>query len=249
MRLQGKKIVVTAAGQGIGRASVLAMAKEGATVWATDINAELLKSYAGIPNIHTSTLNVLKTAEVEDFAKQVGPIDVLFNCAGFVHQGDILHLSEDEWDFSMDLNVKSMYRTIRAFIPGMLAQEHGSVINMASAASTIKGAPNRVIYSASKAAVIGLTRALAADYVSRNVRFNAICPGTIESPSLGERIQAVSQQTGQSIDQARNQFVARQPIGRIGKAEEIAFLAIYLASDESAFTTGTSQIIDGGWSL
>ncbi len=249
MRLQGKKIVVTAAGQGIGRASVLAMAKEGATVWATDINAELLKSYAGIPNIHTSTLNVLKTAEVEDFAKQVGPIDVLFNCAGFVHQGDILHLSEEEWDFSMDLNVKSMYRTIRAFIPGMLAQEHGSVINMASAASTIKGAPNRVIYSASKAAVIGLTRALAADYVSRNVRFNAICPGTIESPSLGERIQAVSQQTGQSIDQARNQFVARQPIGRIGKAEEIAFLAIYLASDESAFTTGTSQIIDGGWSL
>jgi 2-keto-3-deoxy-L-fuconate dehydrogenase len=174
---------------------------------------------------------------------------VLFNCAGFVHQGDILNLSEADWDFSMDLNVKSMYRTIRAFVPGMLAQGHGSVINMASAASNIKGAPNRVIYSASKAAVIGLTRALAADYVARGVRFNAICPGTIESPSLGERIQAVSQQSGKTVDEAREQFVARQPIGRLGKAEEIAYLAIYLASDESAFTTGTSQIIDGGWSL
>ena len=249
MRLQGKKIVVTAAGQGIGRATVLAMAREGATVWATDINPELLKSYAGMPSIHTAVLNVLKTAEVEAFAKQVGNIDVLFNCAGFVHQGDILNLSEADWDFSMDLNVKSMYRTIRAFVPGMLAQGHGSVINMASAASNIKGAPNRVIYSASKAAVIGLTRALAADYVSRGVRFNAICPGTIESPSLGERIQAVSQQSGKTVAEAREQFVARQPIGRLGKAEEIAYLAIYLASDESAFTTGTSQIIDGGWSL
>ncbi len=249
MRLQGKKIVVTAAGQGIGRATVLAMAREGATIWATDINPELLKTYAGMPNIHTAVLNVLKTSEVEAFASQVGNIDVLFNCAGFVHQGDILNLSEADWDFSMDLNVKSMYRTIRAFVPGMLAQGHGSVINMASAASNIKGAPNRVIYSASKAAVIGLTRALAADYVSRGVRFNAICPGTIESPSLGERIQAVSQQTGKTVDEAREQFVARQPIGRLGKAEEIAYLAIYLASDESAFTTGTSQIIDGGWSL
>jgi 2-keto-3-deoxy-L-fuconate dehydrogenase len=249
MRLQGKTIVVTAAGQGIGRATVLAMAREGAMIWATDINPELLKSYAGIPNIKTSVLNVLKTADVEAFAAKVGNIDVLFNCAGFVHQGDILNLSEADWDFSMDLNVKSMYRTIRAFVPGMLAQGHGSVINMASAASNIKGAPNRVIYSASKAAVIGLTRALAADYVSRGVRFNAICPGTIESPSLGERIQAVSNQSGKTIDEAREQFVARQPIGRIGKAEEIAYLAIYLASDESAFTTGTSQIIDGGWSL
>jgi 2-keto-3-deoxy-L-fuconate dehydrogenase len=249
MRLQGKTIVVTAAGQGIGRATVLAMAREGATVWATDINPELLKSYAGIANIKTSVLNVLKTADVEAFAAKVGKIDVLFNCAGFVHQGDILNLSEADWDFSMDLNVKSMYRTIRAFVPGMLAQGHGSVINMASAASNIKGAPNRVIYSASKAAVIGLTRALAADYVSRGVRFNAICPGTVESPSLGERIQAVSNQSGKTIDEAREQFVARQPIGRLGKAEEIAYLAIYLASDESAFTTGTSQIIDGGWSL
>jgi len=249
MRLQGKTIVVTAAGQGIGRATALGMAKEGATVWATDLNPDLLKAYEGVANIKTSTLNVLKTDEVNAFAKKVGTIDVLFNCAGFVHQGDIMHLSEDEWDFSMDLNVKSMYRTIRAFLPGMLEKGQGSVINMASAASTIKGAPNRVIYSASKAAVIGLTRALAADYVSRNIRFNSICPGTIESPSLGERIQAVSSQTGKTVQEARDQFIARQPIGRLGKAEEIAYLAIYLASDESAFTTGTAQIIDGGWSL
>jgi len=249
MRLKGKTIIVTAAGQGIGQATVLAMAKEGATVWATDLNADLLKAFAGIPAIKTSTLNVLKTAEVNAFAQKIGAVDVLFNCAGFVHQGDIMHLTEDEWDFSMDLNVKSMYRTIRAFLPGMLAQGQGSVINMASAASSIKGAANRVVYSASKAAVIGLTRALAADYVSRNIRFNSICPGTVESPSLGERIQAVSTQSGKTIQEVRDQFVARQPIGRVGKAEEIAYLAVYLASDESAFTTGTAQIIDGGWSL
>ena len=160
-----------------------------------------------------------------------------------------MQVSDADWDFSMDLNVKSMYRTIRAFLPGMLEQGQGSVINMASAASNIKGAPNRVLYSASKAAVIGLTRALAADYVARGVRFNAICPGTIESPSLGDRIQAVSTQTGKTVTEVRDMFVSRQPIGRIGKAEEIAHLAVYLASDESAFTTGTSQIIDGGWSL
>ena len=249
MRLHDKKIVVTAAGQGIGRASVLAMAKEGATVLATDINPELLNAYAGISNIQTAVLNVLNTAEVDAFAKKVGKIDVLFNCAGFVHQGDILNTTEADWDFSMDLNVKSMYRTIRAFVPGMVEQGSGSVINMASAASSIKGATNRVIYSASKAAVIGLTRALAADYVTRGIRFNAICPGTIESPSLGERIQVVSKQSGQSLDAARAQFVGRQPIGRLGKPEEIAALVVYLASDESAFTTGTSQIIDGGWTL
>ena len=249
MRLTGKKIVVTAAGQGIGRASALAMAREGATVWATDLNAALLSAYEGVANIQTSTLNVLDTAEVDAVAKRIGNIDVLFNCAGFVHQGDIMQTSEAEWDFSMNLNVKSMYRTIRAFLPGMLAQGRGSVINMASAASSIKGAPNRVIYGASKAAVIGLTRALAADTVARGVRFNCICPGTIESPSLGERIEAVSRETGKSLDDARAMFVARQPMGRLGKAEEIALLAVYLASDESAFTTGTSQIIDGGWTL
>ncbi len=249
MRLKDKKIIVTAAGQGIGHATVLAMAKEGATVWATDLNVELLKSFEGISNIKTATLDVLSTEEVNAFALCIGTVDVLFNCAGFVHQGDIMQVTEDDWDFSMNLNVKSMYRTIRAFLPGMLAQGHGSVINMASAASSIKGAPNRVVYSTSKAAVIGLTRALAADYVSRNIRFNSICPGTVESPSLGERIQAVATQSGKSIEDVREQFVARQPIGRVGKAEEIAYLAVYLASDESAFTTGTAQIIDGGWSL
>ena len=249
MRLQGKTIVVTAAGQGIGRACTLAMAREGAAVWATDLNPALLAAYAGVPGIRTAELNVLSTEDVNAFAARAGAIDVLLNCAGYVHQGDIMQTSEDDWDFSMDLNVKSMYRTIRAFLPGMLKQGNASVINMASAASSIKGAPNRVIYSASKAAVIGLTRALAADYVARGVRFNSICPGTIESPSLGDRIKAVSQDSGKTIDQARAMFIARQPIGRLGTPEEIAMLAVYLASDESAFTTGTAQIIDGGWSL
>lgn len=249
MRLQGKTIVVTAAGQGIGRACTLAMAREGAAVWATDLNPALLAAYDGVPGIRTAELNVLSSQDVNAFAARAGVIDVLLNCAGYVHQGDIMQTSEDDWDFSMDLNVKSMYRTIRAFLPGMLKQGKASVINMASAASSIKGAPNRVIYSASKAAVIGLTRALAADYVARGVRFNAICPGTIESPSLGDRIKAVSQETGKTIDEARAMFVSRQPMGRLGKAEEIAMLAVYLASDESAFTTGTAQIIDGGWSL
>ena len=249
MRLQGKTIVITAAGQGIGRACALAMAREGATVWATDLNPALLAAYHGTAGIRTAELNVLNTQEVDDFAGRAGAIDVLLNCAGYVHQGDIMQTSENDWDFSMDLNVKSMYRTIRAFLPAMLAQGKGSVINMASAASSIKGAPNRVVYSASKAAVIGLTRALAADYVSRGLRFNAICPGTVESPSLGDRIKAVSADTGKTIDEARSMFIARQPMGRLGRAEEIAMLAVYLASDESAFTTGTAQIIDGGWSL
>lgn len=253
MRLNGKTIVITAAGQGIGHASALAMAREGATVWATDLDAERLKSFDNQPNIQTNirtaVLDVLKTEDINAFAQTVGPIDVLLNAAGYVHQGDILQTTDQEWDFSMDLNVKSMYRTVRAFLPAMLKQGHGSVINMASAASSIKGAPNRVVYSASKAAVLGLTRALAADYVNQGVRFNAICPGTVESPSLQERIQAVSHSTGQSIEAARKMFVSRQPMGRLGTPEEIAALAVYLASDESSFTTGTSQIIDGGWSL
>lgn len=249
MRLKGKTILITAAGQGIGRASALAMAREGATVWATDVNPALLKAFDGVAGIKTAPLDVLKTEEIDALAKKIGTIDVLFNCAGYVHQGDILQTTDEQWDFSMDLNVKSMYRTIRAFLPGMLAKGSGSVINMASAASSIKGAPNRVVYSASKAAVLGLTRSLAADYVAKGVRFNAICPGTVESPSLGERIKAVSSDTGKSIDEARGMFVARQPMGRLGTADEIAALAVYLASDESGFTTGTSQIIDGGWSL
>ena len=249
MRLKGKTIIITAAGQGIGRASALAMAREGAIVWATDVNPELLKAFDGVANIKTAPLNVLNTEEINALAQKIGTVDVLFNCAGYVHQGDIMQTNDEQWDFSMDLNVKSMYRTIRAFLPGMLAKGNGSVINMASAASSIKGAPNRVVYSASKAAVLGLTRALAADYVAKGVRFNSICPGTVESPSLGERIQAVSNDTGKSVDEARNMFVSRQPMGRLGTADEIAALAVYLASDESSFTTGTSQIIDGGWSL
>jgi 2-keto-3-deoxy-L-fuconate dehydrogenase len=249
MRLAGKKILITAAGQGIGRASAQAMAKEGATVWATDINTELLKELASLPGIKAAALDVLNTEAVNAFAQQIGPVDVLFNCAGYVHQGDILQTTDEQWDFSMDLNVKSMYRTIRAFLPGMIKQGHGSVINMASAASSIKGAPNRVVYSASKAAVLGLTRSLAADYVAKGIRFNAICPGTVESPSLGQRIEAVSKETGKTIDAARDMFVSRQPMGRLGTADEIAALAVYLASDESSFTTGTSQIIDGGWTL
>jgi len=249
MRLNGKIIIITAAGQGIGHASALAMAREGATVWATDINADLLRGFDGQANIHTATLDVLRTEAVNALAQTIGCVDVLFNCAGYVHQGDILQTTDEQWDFSMDLNVKAMYRTIRAFLPSMLKQNRGSVINMASAASSIKGAPNRVVYSASKAAVLGLTRALAADYVAQGIRFNAICPGTVESPSLGQRIQAVSEDTGKTVDQARQMFVSRQPMGRLGTADEIAALAVYLASDESAFTTGTSQIIDGGWSL
>ena len=249
MRLNGKTIIITAAGQGIGHAAALAMAREGATVWATDINEDLLRGFDGQANIHTAKLDVLSTEDVNALAQKTGPVDVLFNCAGYVHQGDILQTSDEQWDFSMDLNVKAMYRTIRAFLPGMLKQNRGSVINMASAASSIKGAPNRVVYAASKAAVLGLTRALAADYVAQGIRFNAICPGTVESPSLGQRIQAVSEDTGKTVDQARQMFVSRQPMGRLGTADEIAALAVYLASDESAFTTGTSQIIDGGWSL
>lgn len=249
MRLSGKRILVTAAGQGIGRACALAMEREGASVIATDVNPALLESLEGLVNLTTQELNVLDSDAVDRLAQQVGVVDVLMNCAGYVHQGNILETTEQDWDYSMDLNVKSMYRTIRAFLPAMIKQGHGSVINMASAASNIKGAPNRVVYSASKAAVIGLTRALAADYVAQGIRFNAICPGTVQSPSLDERIESVSQQTGKSIEDIRAMFVSRQPMGRLGTAEEIAMLAVYLASDESAFVTGTSQVIDGGWSL
>lgn len=249
MRLSGKRILVTAAGQGIGRACALAMEREGASVIATDVNPALLESLEGLVNLTTQELNVLDSDAVDRLARQVGAVDVLMNCAGYVHQGNILETTEQDWDYSMDLNVKSMYRTIRAFLPAMIKQGHGSVINMASAASNIKGAPNRVVYSASKAAVIGLTRALAADYVAQGIRFNAICPGTVQSPSLDERIESVSQQTGKSIEDIRAMFVSRQPMGRLGTAEEIAMLAVYLASDESAFVTGTSQVIDGGWSL
>lgn len=253
LRLQDKRALVTAAGNGIGRASALAMAREGAQVWATDINeaalADLAKEAraAGLDGLRTRVLNVRDGAAVADCARETGAVDVLFNCAGFVHAGSVLDCDEADWDFSMDLNVKTMYRTIRAYLPAML-ERGGSIINMASAASSVKGVPNRFVYGASKAAVIGLTKAVAADFVARGIRCNAICPGTVESPSLRERIAAQARLQGNDEAAVRAAFVARQPIGRVGRVEEVAALVVYLASDESGFTTGTIQVIDGGWS-
>jgi 2-keto-3-deoxy-L-fuconate dehydrogenase len=244
-RLQGKKAVLTAAGQGIGAATARAFAREGARVYATDVNDQLLHRLAEeLPGILTKKLDVRDSAAVNALAAELGPIDILFNCAGFVHQGTILECSEADWDFSFDLNVKSMYRTCRAFLPAMLDAKKGSIINMSSGASSIKGAPNRFVYGTTKAAVIGLTKALAADYIRQGIRINAICPGTVESPSLEQRMAALG-----DVEKARKEFIARQPLGRLGKPEEIAALAVYLASDESAFTTGQIHIIDGGWTL
>jgi len=244
-RLQGKKAVLTAAGQGIGAATARAFAHEGARVYATDVNDQLLHRLAEeLPGILTKKLDVRDSPAIDALASELGPIDILFNCAGFVHQGTILECSEPDWDFSFDLNVKSMYRTCRAFLPAMLDAKKGSIINMSSGASSIKGAPNRFVYGATKAAVIGLTKALAADCIRQGIRINAICPGTIESPSLEQRMAALG-----DVEKARKEFIARQPLGRLGKPEEIAALAVYLASDESAFTTGQIHIIDGGWTL
>jgi 2-keto-3-deoxy-L-fuconate dehydrogenase len=245
LRLQGKKAVLTAAGQGIGAATARAFAHQGARVYATDVNDQLLHRLAEeLPGILTKKLDVRDSAAVNALAAELGPIDILFNCAGFVHQGTILECSEADWDFSFDLNVKSMYRTCRAFLPAMLDAKKGSIINMSSGASSIKGAPNRFVYGTTKAAVIGLTKALAADYIRQGIRINAICPGTVESPSLEQRMAALG-----DVEKARKEFIARQPLGRLGKPEEIAALAVYLASDESAFTTGQIHIIDGGWTL
>jgi 2-keto-3-deoxy-L-fuconate dehydrogenase len=243
-RLAGKTALITAAGQGIGLATAELFAREGARVIATDIR---LDGLAGKP-VEARKLDVRDGAAIEALAGEIGAIDVLFNCAGFVHAGSILEASDEDWDFAFDLNAKSMYRTIRAFLPAMLAKGGGSIVNMSSAASSIKGVPNRCVYSASKAAVIGLTKAVAADFITRGVRCNAICPGTVESPSLEERIAAQAKAQGATIDAVRAAFVARQPMGRVGKAEEIAALALYLASDESSFTTGHAHVIDGGWS-
>ncbi|MDZ4095628.1 MAG: SDR family oxidoreductase [Paracoccaceae bacterium] len=241
-RLAGKRVLVTAAGQGIGRASALAMAREGAEVLATDVNAQALVSLAA-EGLATRLLDVRDPASIGQAVAAAGRIDVLFNCAGFVANGTILDCDEDQWAFSLDLNMTAMYRMCRAFLPGMIAQGGGSIINMASAVSSVIAAPGRFVYGATKAGVIGLTKAIAADFVAKGIRCNAICPGTVESPSLEARLQA----TG-NYEAARAAFVARQPIGRIARAEEIAALVVYLASDDSSYTTGTAQIIDGGWS-
>jgi len=243
-RLDGKRALVTAAGQGIGRASAEAMAAEGAQVFATDVNADLL---AGMPDgIESYVLDALNPDSIRDGVTRAAP-DVLFNCAGFVHHGTVENATDAEWEFAFDLNVRSMFRTIRAALPGMVKRGGGSIINMSSACSSVIGAPNRFIYGTTKAAVIGLTKSVAVDYVTKGVRCNCICPGTVESPSWHDRVKALGEEVG-SYEEALKQFVARQPMGRVATADEIAALVVYLASDDSGFTTGHPHIIDGGWS-
>lgn len=240
--LQGKTVLATAAAQGIGRATALAFARAGATVVATDINDKLLAELAQEPGITTRKLDVLDDAAVVEIASDIGPVDILFNCAGFVHSGSILEMKDEELDFAFDLNVRSMVRTIRAVLPGMIERGGGSIINMSSVASSIKGVPNRFAYATTKAAVIGLTKAVAADYIGQGIRCNAICPGTVESPSLEGRMRA-----GGNYEASRAAFIARQPLGRLGTPEEIADLAVYLAG--ATYTTGQAYAIDGGWAM
>ena len=245
-RLQGKKAVVTAAGQGIGRAIAEAFVREGARVYATDLDLAKLE---GLNGVERRPLDVRSTEAVERLSKATGAIDILVNAAGFVHHGTILECSDAHWEFSFDLNVKSMHRTIRAFLPGMLERGGGSVVNIASGASSVRGIPNRYVYGATKAAVIGLTKAVAADFIRQGIRANAICPGTIQSPSLDERIAEQAERSGQSLEAVRQAFIDRQPMGRLGTAEEVAALAVYLASDEASYTTGHIHLVDGGFAL
>jgi 2-keto-3-deoxy-L-fuconate dehydrogenase len=249
-RLQGKLALVTAAGQGIGRAIAEAFVAEGARVIATDLDDTKL---AGLKSVKSLKLDVRSTAAVEALAKEAaaefGPLDVLVNCAGFVHHGSVLDCSEQDWDFSFDLNVKSMHRTIKAFLPGMLKKQKGAIVNISSAVSSIRGVPDRYVYGASKAAIIGLTKAVAADFIRQGIRANAICPGTIESPSLEGRIRDRSQATGKSLAEIEKAFIERQPMGRLGKPEEVAALAVFLASDESSYITGQPHLVDGGMAL
>ncbi|WP_193989054.1 SDR family oxidoreductase [Alloyangia pacifica] len=241
-RLAGKRAVITAAGQGIGRATAERFAAEGAEVIATDINEAALEELGQIAGITAKKLNVLDGAAIKAFAEEVGAVNVLFNCAGIVHAGTLLEATEDEWDFAFDLNAKAQFRMIRAFLPGMLGNGGGSIINMSSVAGPITGPVNRLVYSASKAAVVGLTKGVAADYVTQGIRCNAICPGTVDSPSLHQRLRDTGDYEG-----ALKAFVARQPMGRVGDPNEVAALAAYLASDDSGFTTGQAHVIDGGW--
>ena len=245
-RLHGKTALVTAAGQGIGRAIAKAFLREGAKVWATDLDITKLE---GLEGAERRRLDVLSNADVERLVAEAGPLDILVNAAGFVHHGTILECSDKDWDFSFDLNVKSMHRTIRAALPGMLEKGRGSIVNIASGASSVRGIPNRYVYGTTKAAVIGLTKAVAADFIKQGIRANAICPGTIQSPSLDERIAALAASSGQSLESVRQAFIDRQPMGRLGTAEEVAALAVYLASDEASYTTGHIHLVDGGFAL
>jgi 2-keto-3-deoxy-L-fuconate dehydrogenase len=244
-RLQGKRCFVTAAGQGIGRATALAYAAEGASVVATDRDADKLRD---LPGIETLALDVLDDKAVAAAVQGAGPLDVLFNCAGFVHQNSIETCTDDEWDFAFALNVRAMWQTTRAALPGMIGKGGGSIVNMSSACSSLKGAPNRFLYGTTKAAVIGLTKSVATDYVSKGIRCNAVCPGTVDTPSLGDRIAANAAQAG-GMDAARAAFVARQAMGRLATAEEMAALVVYLSAPESTFVTGQAMVIDGGWML